>query len=329
MSILDTIIRLNLANNVADAAKLAASATGLALAIGEVTSFYKNKINAENPRGDLVFPTDLLRSNDTTQDLFFIKFQFKNYEKRSQQTSKIVKITGPGIKLPIPKSLRDNLSVSYDAPPLGAIAGVVTDAIAGGGGNDKLGIDQYLNNIRSANGALATVEAAIAPFTSAGAAVGVQQFAQSTPGQVLQSLTGIAPNAYQTWLFKHPNFRNHNFSWTLAPESPEESDIIRQIVKYFQKNMLPAKQLRNNALLLQYPSLVYMQLFAGSPQNSTYLYDFKPCVLKSVSADYAAAGRPAFFTSNNQRGVSGAPAAVTLSMELQEIEFWTSDDIAV
>jgi hypothetical protein len=329
MSILDTIIRLNLANNVADAAKLAVSGAGLALALGEVTSFYKNKIGATNPAADIIFPTDLLRLNDTTEDLFFIKFQFKKYEKRSQQASKTVKINGEGIKLPIPKSLRDNLSVSYDSPSLGSVAGVATDIIAGGGGNDTLGIDQYLNNISRASGALATVEAAIAPFLNVPAAIGVEQFGQSKPGQVIQALSGIAPNPYQTWLFKHPNFRNHSFNWILAPESPEESNIIRTIVHLFQKNMLPAKQNRNNALLLQYPSLVYIQLFAGNPQNSSYLYDFKPCVLKSVSVDYTASGKPAFFTSNNSRGVSGAPAAVSLSVELQEIEFWTSDDIPV
>jgi hypothetical protein len=52
-------------------------------------------------------------------------------------------------------------------------------------------------------------------------------------------------------------------------------------------------------------------------------------VLKSVSVDYTASGKPAFFTSNNSRSVSGAPAVVSLSIELQEIEFWTSDDISV
>lgn len=304
-----------------DKLKLFLSVAAGAAALKEVYDFYNNKIDATNPTADVIFPTDLLRLNDTTEDLFFIKFQFKQYEKRSQANSKTVKVRGPGIKLPIPKSLRDNLSVTYDSPSFGALAGAATDILAG---------DSILRNqvIREPT-LLPQLPTMPQGAQTLAAAVGIDQFGQSKPAQVLQALSGIAPNPYQTWLFKQPNFRNHSFNWILSPESPEESDIIRTIVHLFQKNMLPAKQNRNNALLLQYPSLVYIQLFAGNPQNSSYLYDFKPCVLKSVSVDYAASGKPAFFTSNNSRGVSGAPAAVSLSVELQEIEFWTSDDISV
>lgn len=304
-----------------DKLKLFLSVAAGAAALKEVYDFYNNKIDATNPTADVIFPTDLLRLNDTTEDLFFIKFQFKKYEKRSQANSKTVKVHGPGIKLPIPKSLRDNLSVSYESSSFGALAGAATDILAG---------DLILRNqvIREPT-LLPQLPTMPQGVQTLAAAVGIDQFGQSKPGQVLQALSGIAPNPYQTWLFKQPNFRNHSFNWILSPESPEESNIIRTIVHLFQKNMLPAKQNRNNALLLQFPSLVYIQLFAGNPQNSSYLYDFKPCVLKSVSVDYAASGKPAFFTSNNSRGVSGAPAAVSLSVELQEIEFWTSDDISV
>lgn len=316
---LQQLINAGLASNRADALKLVLGALALGVAATEIIKFYSNKVNATNPSGDKIFPTDLLRSNDLSQDLFFIKFQFKQYEKRSQDNSKVIRVNGPGIKLPIPKSLRDNLSVSYDSPSLGSLVGATLDVLSG---------DAILRNQPPRVPTLLPQLPSIPQGASnLAAAAALQAIDLNSPlAQATSAFTGIAPNPYQTWLFKHPNFRNHSFSWTLAPESPEESDIIRTIVRLFQKNMLPAKQNGSNALLLQYPSLVYIQLFAGNPQNSSYLYDFKPCVLKSVSADYAAAGRPAFFTSNNQRGVSGAPAAVTLSIELQEIEFWTQDD---
>ena len=304
-----------------DKLKLFLSVAAGAAALKEVYDFYNNKIDATNPTADVIFPTDLLRLNDTTKDLFFIKFQFKQYEKRSQANSKTVKVHGPGIKLPIPKSLRDNLSVSYESSSFGALAGAATDILAG----DLILRDQVIRD-PTLLPQMPQLPQGVQTLTTARA---IDQIAQSKPAQVLQALSGIAPNPYQTWLFKQPNFRNHSFNWILSPESPEESNIIRTIVHLFQKNMLPAKQNRNNALLLQFPSLVYIQLFAGNLQNSSYLYDFKPCVLKSVSVDYAASGKPAFFTSNNSRSVSGAPAAVSLSMELQEIEFWTSDDISV
>lgn len=311
-----------IAGNKADTIKLVLQGLSLGAAAYEFYNFYNNKIGAANPTADVIFPTDLLRLNDTTEDLFFIKFQFKKYEKRSQDNSKIVKAAGPGIKLPIPKSLRDNLSVSYDSVSLNSLAGVIVDQLASDSGT-------YQRSIQNAQGVFETVGALIDPALKGLAGSGINALKDNEFGTAVQALSGIAPNPYQTWLFKHPNFRNHSFNWILSPESPEESNIIRTIVHLFQKNMLPTKQDGNNALLLQFPSLVYIQLFAGNPQNSSYLYDFKPCVLKSVSVDYAASGKPAFFTSNNSRSVSGAPAAVSLSMELQEIEFWTSNDISV
>jgi hypothetical protein len=295
----------------------------VAAAIGagtEIANFWTRRAEATNPVNDVVFPNDLLRYND---DLFFIKFTFKKYEKRSQASSSVIKTQGPGIKLPMPKSLRDNLSVQYDSPSLGSKTGVITDQLSAI--NDQ---NSYLERISRSSGLDAVLEA-ISPLVNIGTASVIDQFGDTKIGQAAQALTGVAPNPYQTWLFKHPNFRDHSFNWTLAPTTPGESIIIRNIIHLFQKNMLPAKQDRNNALLLQYPSIVYPQLFAGSAQTSSYLYDFKPCVIKSVSVDYAGAGKPAFFTTNNRGGISGAPAIVNLSIQLQEIEFWTADNIPI
>jgi hypothetical protein len=305
----------------ADIIKKLLAVGGGAAALKEVYDFYQKKQNATNPVNDVVFPNDLLRYNYLSDDLFFIKFTFKNYEKRSQAKSQVVSTSGPGIKLPMPKSLRDNLSVQYDSPSLGAFTGVATDILAG----DKILRDQTIREPTL----LPQIPQIPQGAQTLAAASGIDQFGATKPAEALQALTGVAPNPYQTWLFKHPNFRDHSFNWTLAPTTPEESIIIRNIIHLFQKNMLPAKQDRNNALLLQYPSIVYPQLFAGSAQTSSYLYDFKPCVIKSVSVDYAGAGKPAFFTTNNRGGISGAPAIVNLSIQLQEIEFWTADNIPI
>jgi len=307
----------------AELLRLGLQVAGAGAAITEIANFWLQRAEATNPVNDVVFPNDLLRSNYLSDDLFFIKFTFKKYEKRSQASSSVIKTQGPGIKLPMPKSLRDNLSVQYDSPSLGSTTGVITDQLSAI--NDQ---NSYLERISRSSGLGAVLEA-ISPLVNIGAASAIDQFGDTKIGQAAQALTGVAPNPYQTWLFKHPNFRDHSFNWTLAPTTPEESIIIRNIIHLFQKNMLPAKQDRNNALLLQYPSIVYPQLFAGSAQTSSYLYDFKPCVIKSVSVDYAGAGKPAFFTTNNRGGISGAPAIVNLSIQLQEIEFWTADNIPI
>lgn len=309
--------------SLADIAKLFVSLGSTGVATKEIYEFYKRRQIAVSPVEDVVFPTDLLTEKDSTRDLFFIKFSFKKYEKRSQSKAGVIKNNGPGIKLPIPKALRDNLSVHYDSPSLGSTVGVMTDIIA----ENPLLLERGIREPTLLPQIPQLPEIRGGSLQALGAAPAIDQwFADSSVGRALQSLAGIAPNPYQTWLFKYPNFRNHTFNWTLSAESPEESEKIKEIIYYFQINMLPTKENNNNSLLFGYPSLVLPQLFAGNREN-IYLYEFKPCVLKSVSVDYASAGKPAFFTSNNQRGVSGAPAAVSLSIDLQEIEFWTADDI--
>ena len=78
--------------------------------------------------------------------------------------------------------------------------------------------------------------------------------------------------------------------------------------------MLPS--IAAGAAVFRYPSIVYAQL---NP-NAEYLYRFKPCVISSVSANYAPQSTPAFYRSTQ------APAMIDLSIELKEIELWTRED---
>jgi hypothetical protein len=54
--------------------------------------------------------------------------------------------------------------------------------------------------------------------------------------------------------------------------------------------------------------------------SSDFLYRFKPCVVKNVSVDYASGSSPSFFKGTK------ATTSITLSIQLQEIEYWTNND---
>jgi hypothetical protein len=69
-------------------------------------------------------------------------------------------------------------------------------------------------------------------------------------------------------------------------------------------------------LFFSYPSMVIVSLYP----SSEFLYRFKPCIIKSVNVNYAAGNNPSFFKRTN------APTAMTLSIQLQEIEYWTNND---
>jgi hypothetical protein len=81
--------------------------------------------------------------------------------------------------------------------------------------------------------------------------------------------------------------------------------------------MLPAMAPSAGGTLLKYPNMAIISL---SP-NQDYLYKFKPCVIESMSVNYASAGMPSFFKR------SDAPVDVTISLNLLEIEYWLKEDI--
>jgi hypothetical protein len=68
-------------------------------------------------------------------------------------------------------------------------------------------------------------------------------------------------------------------------------------------------------VFFSYPEILQVKLF---PKDE-YLYRFKPCVVESVSVNYAPNG-PSFYRQ------SQAPTAIDFSISLQEIEIWTKAD---
>ena len=134
--------------------------------------------------------------------------------------------------------------------------------------------------------------------------------------QALQ-LGGLAQNPFLTVLFKSPSFKKHQFSWKLAPTSPQESDTVRQIINTFRSNILPAMAPNAGGTLLTYPNMCQISLY---PDDS-FLYRFKPCVVESMSVNFASSGAPSFFKNTN------APTEVTLTIDLLEIEYWLKEDV--
>jgi hypothetical protein len=170
-------------------------------------------------------------------------------------------------------------------------------------------------------GILSTVGSTIGSAAAGAAINGVAKAAESlVPGSASQGLqlVGLAQNPFLTVLFKQPTFKRHQFSWKLTPNNFQESNTLRDIINVFKYNMLPAMAPSTGGTLLKYPNMVFIQL---SPKED-YLYKFKPCVIESMSVNYASAGMPSFFKG------SDAPTDVTLSINLLEIEYWLKEDIA-
>lgn len=127
------------------------------------------------------------------------------------------------------------------------------------------------------------------------------------------AMGGYALNPFMFMLFKRPTFKEHVLSWTLAPNSQQESDKIRDIVKTLKKASLPTKAGFGGGAIMKYPALAQVTLNPGD-----WLYKLKPAAITSVHIDYTGAGL-SFFNSQ-------APTVVNLTLQLKETELWSGDD---
>jgi hypothetical protein len=282
---------------------IAATRAAIATALADATLLYADRGGLIAEDQNLTFPTDVSDA--------YIHMRFSKYVRRSISRQPFYDPQN-SIKLPIPSQLRDSTTLNYSTAELGPAYGAAVEAVSSA---SNLG-DQGLINIPEQ-----LFSTAIAGAAGAGAAL-LQSTINSIPqrlggGQTalnaLSATTGISINQYQTITFKTPEFKTHSFSWKLIPNNKAESDILERIIRTFKYSSSPS--ISSSGAFFGYPEILEIRIFP----NDEYLYKFKPCVVKSINVNYAPLG-PSFY-----RG-TGAPTAIELSIQLQEIELWTKAD---
>jgi hypothetical protein len=245
---------------------------------------------------DLVFPTG---DGKLGMGMLFKFVEFEQSFSRASSGSVSSKnITQAHVALPLPENLQETLNLQYDTVDLGAVmAGIksgeaVSDALSKGGPGSALS-------------------------TFAGRLPGDAEFLARTLAQIsggvggaLNIAAGNVPNPFTTTVFKNVELRRHNFNFRLVPETPEDSQVIQNIINTFKKQSLPTKQ----GNFLKMPKEVEIEFF-----GTNALFGFGRCVLQGVTVNYAPSNQPAFF-KNTGAGLIGAPQAVELQLQLSEIE---------
>lgn len=127
---------------------------------------------------------------------------------------------------------------------------------------------------------------------------------------------GVAANPLLFMQFQRPDFRQFSLSWILTPRNEKESQTIKDIVTACKKAASPSKGSFFGGLM-GYPNVALIKMH---PNDLFGHMVFKPCIIRSVQASYTGAPTAAFFKS-------GAPAAVTLTLNLQELQFWFREEI--
>jgi hypothetical protein len=135
-------------------------------------------------------------------------------------------------------------------------------------------------------------------------------------GPISQGL-GATLNPKASLLFSGVDLKDYSFQWTLAPTEQAESELLRRIVRRLKENALPSYSAETVAtrVLLKYPSTVDIFLLGVDPNH---FIRFKTAMIESVSVNYTPNGLSVL------RG--GKPAAVELSINLQEMDIHTADE---
>ncbi len=288
----------------------------------------KQKMEAKKavlkPAPSLIFPSDLPMSHSMEFSFSMNQYRRKRYVKESFDTMSLM--------LPVPTNLVDSLQASYNEVEMGTVGGAIVEQLTRNGmtaDDISNAVSTTFKNIYEAGqmtGEMITGEKSVGSVLtnlsgSSTAAIIANTFRQRQDaiGVGLGRFFGAAPDPYVTAMFRGMALRSHNFSWKLSPASENESKSLFRIVRGLKKSLVPARN--SNKVSLEYPDEVQIRFMSNWLNEA---YEFKTCVLRNVSINYAPDGVPSFFADEAHRQ---PPTAIQLTLDFLETEIHTREDI--
>jgi len=240
-----------------------------------------------------------------------------------QNSKKASKAT---ILLPIPSSISDSNSVSYQSSNLNSIAGAAVGGVmdimnTGRNYVDNEGNANVMDGLNSTFGAVASSAENIknaaggvrgaAGFVTrilASKAVGIAQI-NITPAQILARSTGQILNPNMELLFNGPSLRTFRFQFKFVPRGPKEAREVESIIRTFKYHMAPKV---DGETFLKTPDIFELRYRQGGQPHS-FLHKFKQCFLSSVNVNYTGEG-------NYTTYEDGTPVSMIMDLTFQELE---------
>ena len=285
--------------------------------------------------------------------LIFKKYDYKNLVLGAQgvkSKSQFSSATETGIlavELPMPTTLTDATGLSVNGFERTFLESFIADTLAPAfeGSFSDIGAELMALGEAGMKGAIDTVfgDKAKTPgqVDAAGQASRIASFMgrnalnsfSSGLGKAMGASSGTAINHQATLSFDGVNLRSFQFDWTLYPESKEEAEAIKKIIRSIKRNILPEIQdvtggtgvaaiegsLSGNKLaraFLTYPAVVSINLLGI---DESHFLRFKPCMCANLTIDYGASGEIIV-------AEGGVPQGVKLSMSFKELEIQTAED---
>jgi len=264
------------------------------------------------PRDSNVFaaPTGTIVSYPSDLSKFYMRMDFKKYSRPSPNLPGNIE-TEYSVAFPLPTNLEDKHEVDYrpyDAEFVGAIV-----------------------NQRNNEQAI-TVSAALNPGIQA-----IRKFGGQNIVNLASQSLAAALNPNKSIIFESVKFRSYSFSWNFAPNTEQESETLRKIIRRIKSYSLPtyAKVSQENGdkvdyNIFNYPYMVKVKLYPWAGTTFTEgminhvdpeMFQTKHCVIDSISINYAPENNLSFFNSERN-----SPTFVSLTLNLTEIELFTGED---
>ena len=278
---------------------------------------------------DIKFP-DNLGSESHSEFIRFEIYKQHKFDRTEDAEDETLRV----IYLPIPNSLGTNYGVSYSQDlgtiGYGAAKGVdymsakmndvsASDAVYSIGGGVLNLLAQGITSGGAVAGTIASGLASLVGKSSALSFIGGGAVGEAGKGAMLSA--GIARNPHMAQIFENVNFRSHNFSYKLTPKNVKESEILRDLIKYFKVAMHPNYFLANH--FFDYPLQFDIDVMHGNGnKKNDFMFNIGPSVLTSMSANYTPDG-PHFHDLNGRK----APLSVEISLSFTELKIVTQQEI--
>ena len=237
-------------------------------------------------------------------------------------------ISGNALLLPLPREISDSFRVNIGEFSQGMFGDAISQGssymLNGGaaptmaGMVENAGLPSTSTVVGAGSAALLSTLAFLTKNSpTGGGALGALLPSNEAIANSLEAGAGATVNPKQALQFKGIELKTHNFSWTFAPRSVDESDEILKITQLVKRNALPSYASLGpvRRAILSYPSTVDIYFFGLQEE---YFTRYKTCMIENFNFNYTPQGMAIM------RG--GKPAVVNMSMTLKEMDIHTAED---
>ena len=250
-----------------------------------------------------------------------IKLGFETSDANSRLSKDMNSRTKYMIELPIPQDITDSNSVTWGEDRMNvlelAALNVAQTAMAGNIGEGVVQTAEaavtMLNTGVEIPGLTSDTQAAVRAALS-GAAIGALGSNVSARSVISRS-TGQILNNNLELLFQGVNLRSFPFSITFSPRGPQESQVVKDIIRSLKMSMAPkAGEFDGSAsqgIFLKSPD-VFQLRYMKDDVDHPFLNSFKLCALTGMSVNYTNAGTYATYED-------GTPVNIRMNLTFKEL----------